>query len=251
MTGARRPEQIASRTAYEAWHKQVQSADAVADRPWHELVLQYLRAADVDGRTILEIGCGRGELAVRLAAGIAQGQPRTVFGVDFSQAAVGFGLERARNTAGIRAVFTAADIHAVPFGDGSFDTVISCETVEHVSDPHRATRELYRVLRPGGRLLLTTPNYFGPYGAYRVYLRMRGKRYTEGDQPICHFTTLPRTAWWLQRAGFSLTHVDAAGHYVLRRGRIPEESAFMARHARWFWPFGLHSIVVCEKPLSS
>lgn len=168
--------------------------------------------------------------------------PRQVVGVDFAQSALRFALDRARRVTHGRSTFAAADIQNV------FDTVISCETIEHVSDPVAAVRELYRILRPGRRLLLTTPNYLGPFGLYRLYLRLRGRRYTEGGQPICHLTSVARTAWWIRRAGFRLVHVDATGQYVLRRGRVPVESPFLTRHSRWLWPFGLHSIFICEKP---
>ena len=49
------------------------------------------------------------------------------------------------------------DIQAMSFADESFDAVLCIEVVEHVADPFAATRELRRVLRAGGRLLLTTP----------------------------------------------------------------------------------------------
>jgi len=48
----------------------------------------------------------------------------------------------------------------MPFKANTFDYVISSEVVEHVSNPDKALRELYRVLKPGGILVLTTPNRF-------------------------------------------------------------------------------------------
>jgi SAM-dependent methyltransferase len=140
-----------------------------------------------------------------------------------------------------------ASIQDIPLPDSTFDTVISCETIEHVVEPIKALREVRRVLRPGGRLLLTTPNYLGPMGLYRGYLRARGRRYTEGGQPICHFTSLPRTMTWLRRAGLRVCEVDAVGHYLPWPGRTPLALPGLdsVRLLRWF---ALHSLVVAEKP---
>lgn len=48
------------------------------------------------------------------------------------------------------------DIQAIPHDDHSFDYITSVSTIEHVSDPHKALAEMYRCLKPGGKLLLTT-----------------------------------------------------------------------------------------------
>jgi SAM-dependent methyltransferase len=50
----------------------------------------------------------------------------------------------------------AADAHQLPFADGVFEAVVSFNTFEHLYNPSRAARELYRVLKPGGRLLIQT-----------------------------------------------------------------------------------------------
>ena len=240
-----RTDTTASRIAYDAWHRDVQSETAAADRPWHELLFRHLAATDLDRRRVLEIGCGRGELACRSLAGAEA--PARYVAADFAPSAVTFGRSRAAALAPGALHWIVADIQRIPLA-GAFDTVISCETIEHLPDPVGALRELRRVLRPGGRLFLTTPNYMGPFGLYRGYLRLRGRRYTEGGQPICRFTSLPRTWWWLKRAGFRVRAVDAIGHYVLRPGQVPFEPDGLRRFERWLWPVGLHSLFVAEKP---
>src|SRR5262249_20825554 len=50
----------------------------------------------------------------------------------------------------------AADAHHLPFTDASFDAVVSFNTFEHLSDPDRAAAEIFRILKPGGRLVVHT-----------------------------------------------------------------------------------------------
>ena len=185
-----------ARTAYDQWH--ASSAGTQDDPAWHAFVKARL-SGSLDGLRILEIGCGDGRLAVELGRRGAD-----VVAADFSPVAVQMAEERARQEGVGTVEARVEDIQSLPDSDASFDIVVSCETIEHVPHPPTAIGELVRVLKPGGTLLLTTPNYLGPMGLYRGYLRLRGRRYTEEGQPINRFTLAPRTSWWLRRAGLAV-----------------------------------------------
>ena len=152
----------------------------------------------------------------------------------------------ANGIAGI--TWEVGDIQRIEHADNSFDTVISCETIEHVPDPALAVCELARVLRPGGRLFLTTPNYIGLTGLYRGYLRLTGRRFQEEGQPINNFNMLPRTIWWVKRASLRVEAVSGSGHYLPLPGRDPIRMLALERPrtlTRWI---ALHSLVLARKP---
>lgn len=232
----------AARSAYETWHGHLE-ADREVATPWHRLLLRHLDVErDLQDRCVLEIACGRGGLARILAGGTHC--PDQLVGVDFSQTAVEKGRVLGADIRGLR--WSVSDLQAIGFRDAVFDTVVSCESIEHVENPVAALGELGRLLRQGGRLYLTTPNYLGPMGLYRCYLRLSGRRYSESGQPINHFMVLPRTCALLRRAGFRLLTVDGVGHYLPWRGRRPIELRSLngVRALRWL---ALHSLVVAER----
>jgi 2-polyprenyl-3-methyl-5-hydroxy-6-metoxy-1,4-benzoquinol methylase len=142
-----------------------------------------------------------------------------------------------------------ADIQRLEqFRDGEFDTVISCETIEHVPNPPLAIRQLARVLRPGGRLLVTTPNYFSSIGLYRAYCWARGKKFDECGQPIVQWTMIHRVRGWIKAAKLCICLSDSIGQYLPVPGRPPIRVALLEHPRvimRWL---GHHSIVVAEKP---
>lgn len=229
------------------WHARY-DVDRETDTPWHRLLFEHLDPQrDLAGRRVLEAACGRGGLACRLAG--LSSPPARVVAVDFSRTAVAKGHAFAGQQ-GIDAVqWEVGDLQALGHPDASFDTVISCETIEHLPRPRTALAEMARVLKPGGRLFLTTPNYMGPLGLYRLYARLCGRPYTEEGQPINRFTLLPLTVLWLHRAGLRVTDVDATGHYVPWPRRPPVMIASVGPRAlRWF---ALHSLVIAERPDSA
>lgn len=232
--------------SYDDWHE-ARDADMEARDPWYELVKESLRGRPLMGQRVLEIGCGRGGFACWLAKQATR--PAEIVAVDFSPVAVEKGKELAGRSGVDGITWRVGDIQAIAEPEHSFDTVISCETIEHVPDPAQAVRELARVLRPGGALLLTVPNYLGSYGLYRAFLRLTGRRFTEVGQPINHFTTLPLVRHWVRRAGLEIVKTVGVGHYAFRPGRPPRRLRLL--DGLPLGAFALHSHVVAFKPTGS
>ncbi len=104
------------------------------------------------GEKVLDIGSGPGLLAHELAVEV--GAAGSVVGVDPSESMLTLARLRppADGTAEIR--FVAGDAYALPFADGSFDVAVATQVYEYVQDMPAALGEAFRVLRPGGRLLV-------------------------------------------------------------------------------------------------
>ena len=104
---------------------------------------------------VLEIACGSGGTAVRIAEGFGV----SVVGVDINPSAVRAATDRARTRRVLdRVEFRVADANEVlPFADESFDAVFCNDAINHLRDRPRVLADWHRVLRPGGRCLYTDP----------------------------------------------------------------------------------------------
>jgi len=108
-----------------------------------DVIHDYVRAGD----SLLDAGCGSGRV---FQYRFDQDQrPRLIFGVDMT--------DEPRSNANIDAA-ARGDLAALPFLSGTFDIAISSHVAEHLTQPERVFGELARVLTPGGRLLVLTPN---------------------------------------------------------------------------------------------
>ena len=189
---------------YNAWHN-TQKIDLELNTPWHEFIISQLQNINLQGKKILEIGCGRGGFACWLASKYAKVYTEFV-AADFSKSAVDIGKSYAldANIDGIN--WSIKDIMQIDLPSDYFDIVISCETIEHVPDPFKAINELHRVTKKGGVVLLTTPNYGNFYGLFRIYLRLAGRKWTEVGQPINKFVIFAKTKYWLRKVGYRIVY---------------------------------------------
>jgi len=121
----------------------------------------------VAGR-LLEVGCGSGHFLNRMRLGGWQVQ-----GTDFDPAVA----QRVRNKYGLQ--IDVGDLAALRYPEGTYDAVAMSQVIEHVHEPLALLKECRRVLRPGGRIVLSTPNAAGL--AHRRY-----GRYWRGLEPPRH-----------------------------------------------------------------
>jgi ubiquinone/menaquinone biosynthesis C-methylase UbiE len=119
------------------------------------LVLTYVEAGGSSARPrALEIGCGAGHLTTRLAACAA-----SVDAVDASQAMADATAARVKDAKlDGRVSVRQADAHTLPFSPEHFDLVVAVGVIPWLHSPAAALVEIGRVLRPGGRLVLTADN---------------------------------------------------------------------------------------------
>ncbi|MGC4094750.1 MAG: class I SAM-dependent methyltransferase [Polyangiaceae bacterium] len=100
------------------------------------------------GKKVLEVGCGNGYALSKYAAAGAD-----VYGVDLTEAAVQLTTKRFE-WAGLKGNFQIGDAQNLPFEDATFDCVCSMGVLHHVPDTRRAFGEVFRVLKPGGRVIV-------------------------------------------------------------------------------------------------
>ena len=99
-------------------------------------------------RMILSVGCGSGE-EIRFL-----GRFGKVYGIDPGEDAIRF-----CRAAGIGEQVKRASAEQIPFPDKSFDAVFVLDVLEHVRDDERALAQIYRVLKPGGIVVVSVPAY--------------------------------------------------------------------------------------------
>lgn len=121
-------------------------------------------------RRVLDVGCGTGA-----TGSVVAGDGRGVIGIDAHPLPLSLG----RGWSGAYMARLRARLPRLPFTDGSFDLIVALDVLEHVREDHAATEELWRVLRPGGGLIVFVPALELLWGAHDD-IAQHHRRYTAG-----------------------------------------------------------------------
>jgi arsenite methyltransferase len=175
-----------------------QTPDVIAQRR------QVLKALDLRaGEQVLDIGSGPGLLAYEMAVSVRQGG--RVCGIDTSEDMLT--MSRKRCTDKFWTEFKKADAAKLPYSDSSFDAAVSTQVYEYVADIPAAFTELYRVMRPGGRVLIMDTDYGSLVIHTKDQLRME-RVLSAWNEHFVH-AGLPRTlSRQLREAGFIIRQRD-------------------------------------------
>jgi MPBQ/MSBQ methyltransferase len=174
-----------------------------------QLALYRLVYADLAGATVVEVGPGTG---VGPGWAFAECGPAELHGVDLHEEQVRRCLERNREAvaaSGGRLSFRQGAADALPFGDGAADAVVSVEAAQHFDDLGGFAREAFRVLVPGGKLVVAT--FFVPHESVVGTLPRMLEPFADGvdrEHPV------PLFAADLEAAGFGGVGVESIGEDV-------------------------------------
>lgn len=170
----------------------------VVQRYWHWEKERMIRAFSppAPGDRVLDVGCGSGVVAALLAELGAH-----VVGVDANEDAVAYAR---RTFGGSRARFEVGLVDDLGFDAATFDRAYCLEVIEHLPlfQGRHLLASLLRLVKPGGVLTLTTPNYQGTWPAIEFALdRLHLVPRLAGTQHVCRFTRaslrdLAETAGW-------------------------------------------------------
>jgi len=134
------------------------------------------RWTDLSGQRVLDVGCGVGMYTNALLR-----ETPHVFGVEIERERTQEALQRAAGVA-------QAPGERLPFASETFDLLFSHEVLEHVDDDRACAREMVRVTRPGGRVIVFVPNRLYFFETHGVYWR---GRYHFGNAPLVNWLPTP------------------------------------------------------------
>jgi 2-polyprenyl-3-methyl-5-hydroxy-6-metoxy-1,4-benzoquinol methylase len=233
-------------TEYDRRHEKVFESDpehADESSPWYKIVLEHL--PPVQGKRVPEIACGR-------FSRLLGSKGALVTGADFSAPAVEIAKEKMTHSPELadRVAYVQAAAQDMPFDACSFHIVISCETIEHISDARAAVCEMHRVCKPGGALCLTTPNYLNFMGLYLIHAAVRHPG-LKSSQPLDNRFLFPRIRRFVTDAGWKIVHTDGTVHqfpFIPGRDSVQFPKLETNRVIRHFLsPFAQHYFVNARK----
>lgn len=181
----------------------------------------FLLAHLSDGLSILDVGCGPGNITAELASRVGSAK---VIGIDLSKEVIARAKSEFESLDRENLSFDVGDVYGLDFSDGCFDVVYAHQVLQHLSDPVAALGEMRRVLKPGGLLAVRDADYSAfvwlpgdPVLTHwlEVYQQITAKNHANADAGR-HLAT------WVRAAGFDELEASSSNWTF----QTPEERAW-------------------------
>lgn len=175
---------------YDTWYET--HLGNLSDRLEKELVFSMVDIKS--GEAILDVGCGTGNYTIELAR-----KGVDVIGIDSSEEMLNFAIQKVKGEL-LKAEFQVANALNLPYPDQSFDLILSNGLLCFLREPEKALTEMYRVLKPGGRLIIGVLNKWSPWALFR---RVKGL-FKDTIYNQAYFISPPELEKMLRRTGFQV-----------------------------------------------
>jgi ubiquinone/menaquinone biosynthesis C-methylase UbiE len=193
----------------------------------HAYILKHSKLADIlaeqQERSVLDVGCGGGQSVIRMK----ERYPHLrLTGIDLSADQIARARKRAQRK-GYKLRFEAADAQALPFPNASFDVVFSFGSAKHWPDPLKGFGECWRVLKPGGELLVADAtsdatkeqvnNFYKISGFPRLFQKpVTAILYKRMFRPACPMKTYHHIAAQLRMPQGTVSHLPSMPVFLFR-----------------------------------
>jgi SAM-dependent methyltransferase len=222
------------------------------------------RHVDVRRGRLLDCGCGGGDYVLGLL-----GMGADAWGIEYSAEKI------ARRQLAVSRRLAVGDLQDIPLLDGSIDIALLNEVLEHVPDDRRAMRQVFDALKPGGMVVVFSPNRLYPFETHGTFLKGSSRRLPH-YVPFVPYVPLSigtrlldywaRNYWprelrrLITDAGFVITAVDfvwqtfeaISGHqprFIARAIPLLRRIASTCERVPLVRTFGASQVIVARKPL--
>ena len=211
--------------------------------PWHRFLLPDLTAECRPDHKLIELGCGQAQVP-RFLAEKGYLPATQIYGLDQSSEAVAFCR---REMPGGH--FQVQDLYTMDYPADMFDFCVMLETIEHLERPEVVLQRVHKILKPGGWLYISFPNYLHlPWLAVRLLSEWLNRPNLINLQPVDNIYTIFGIKNLARAAGFEF--VKGIGSNYGPPGLHPLEREWMTRgfNRCGIWWLSLHPILKFKKP---
>ena len=171
------------------------------------IINKLIPLANGNTEKALDIGCGQGKLTLYL-----QKKGFEVTGVDTNVKQINAAQSLSKNYANLK--FEIGDICSLKYPDNFFDICLCLEVIEHLEEPEEGLNEIYRILKLGGYLLISTPNKLSLEGIKgKIIELITGRKWKAWDDSHKKIFNSLEFIRLLKRSGF--VPLEIVGYYYL------------------------------------